>query len=100
MPKFTTSRNFGGQRRTIETKCGFITSGSLRESTYKWKLHKKVCDICKDITVNPDNIEFDNARAIKNGWNGIHNNNVVTKYVKHICSFDSDIHNVLVKQWK
>ena len=59
-----------------------------------------MCDICKDITVNPDNIEFDNARAIKNGWNGIHNN-IVTKYVtKHICDSDSDIHNVLVKQWK
>ncbi len=83
MPKFTTSRNFGGQRRTIEIKCGFITSGSLRESTYKWKLHKRECDICKDITVNPGNIEFDNARAIKNGWNGVHNNWLQTTAINY-----------------
>ena len=61
---------------------------------------KKCAIYAKTLTVNPENIEFDNARAIKNGWNGIHNNNVVTKYVKHICASDSDIHNVLVKQWK
>ena len=42
----------------------------------------------------------DKIKMYKKAYNGVHNNNVVTKYVKHICSSDSDIHNVLVKQWK
>lgn len=61
--------NRGGQRRTCISLCGFTCKGSIREVNYKHKLHKKVCDICKDLKV--EDVPYSRTAGEANGWGGI-----------------------------
>ena len=61
----------GGQRRTIETGCGWRCVGHPNEVNGKYKIHKKFCDTCKDsITELPS---FNKDAGKINGWKGIKN---------------------------
>lgn len=70
----TKTINFGGQRRTIQSGCGYTATGSVRDCNFKIKLHQKKCDICKGGIVPT---EFDRLGAEFNGWNGLRGSNKV-----------------------
>ena len=55
----------GGQRRTIETRCGWRCDGHPREVNGKHKIHIKFCDICKNDKLPDFN------KSITNGWKGV-----------------------------
>ena len=59
--------NHGGQRRTIQAPCGFISRGSVREANNKMKLHQRVCQQCKGIELPT---EFNKVNGLTNGWGG------------------------------
>lgn len=68
--------NLGGQKRTIETPCGFIMKGHPQEINKKHARHRRVCQTCislrKDepVTVLPN---FCKLSGEANGWNGVKN---------------------------
>lgn len=65
--------NDGGQRRTVELKCGKIFRGSVREVNGKVNIHRRHCEICKEaiehnsVATRP----FNSVQGSSNGWNGI-----------------------------
>jgi hypothetical protein len=65
----TMSRNLGGQKRTSLCPCGWVTKGSVRESTFKFKLHAKKCEIAKENGV--EQLLGEPFDADTNGMNGI-----------------------------
>jgi len=76
----------GAQRRTTCLPCGFSTKGSVKEVSYKIKLHAKICELCKkdkDI-VKHTNTPFDMTSAISNGYDGIQYNAIVRDKVATI----------------
>jgi hypothetical protein len=83
MPKGTD----GGQRRTMETPCGWRRVGSVREVNKLFMLHKRHCDICKQLEYKETG--FCNEAGINNGWNGISGNNLVSDY-HSICYKDGE----------
>ncbi len=64
--------NKGGQRRTLETPCGWRCVGHPQEVNGKYRIHKKFCDTCKDVNNVP---EFSRTNGDVNGWKGISNKN-------------------------
>jgi hypothetical protein len=63
--------NFGGQRRTIETGCGWRCVGHPQEVNGKFKIHKRLCDICRE-SHTKELPKFSNEAANINGsWKGI-----------------------------
>jgi hypothetical protein len=62
--------NFGGQRRTIETGCGWRCAGHPREVNGKFKIHKRLCDVCRE-SHTKELPKFSNEAANINGsWKG------------------------------
>jgi hypothetical protein len=57
----------GGQRRTIETTCGWTTKCHPREANGKYKIHIRHCSIC----VEQDLPEYNRKSAKLNGWKGL-----------------------------
>jgi hypothetical protein len=57
----------GGQRRTIETTCGWTTKCHPREANGKYKIHIRHCSIC----VEQDLPEYNRTSAKLNGWKGL-----------------------------
>jgi len=74
MPK---TYNYGGQRRTSQTTCGFTCKGSVREVNFKIRLHQRVCPICEPTTDGLE--EFNKVAAGVNGWNNLKGDSKVTK---------------------
>lgn len=70
----TKTVNFGGQRRTIQTGCGYTATGSVRDCNFKIKLHQKRCAICGGATLPT---EFDRQGGAYNGWDGLRGSNRV-----------------------
>lgn len=65
--------NKGGQRRTLEAPCGWRCVGHPQEVNGKYRIHKRLCETCKDCKSEvPD---FDKANGNANGWKGIANRN-------------------------
>jgi hypothetical protein len=63
--------NFGGQRRTIETGCGWRCVGHPQEVNGKFKIHMRLCDICRE-NHTKELPKFSNEAAIINGsWGWI-----------------------------
>ena len=62
----------GGQRRTIEAGCGWRCVGHPQEVNGKFKIHKKICNICKD-NYTEGLPEFNKEGGKMNGWKGITN---------------------------
>lgn len=62
----------GGQRRTIETGCGWRCVGHPTEVNKKYILHKKYCKDCGDN--NTDKLpEWNKEAGLMNGWKGLTN---------------------------
>ena len=61
----------GGQRRTIQSGCGWSCRKTPRECDYLFKLHRKRCEDCRD---KGDLPAFNNVNASANGWNGVNHN--------------------------
>ena len=74
--------NFGGQRRILETGCGWRCVGHPREVNGKFKIHKRLCDFCRESNTK-ELPKFSNEAANINGsWKGIKSiNNQPTKEV-------------------
>ena len=41
-------RNMGGTHRTVELGCGFVFKGDPKRLDVQLKLHKKICEKCKE----------------------------------------------------
>ena len=61
------SFNKGGQRRTIETGCGWRCVGHPNEVNKKFIIHKRYCKICEDVTMDT---QFNRTAGDINGWKG------------------------------
>jgi hypothetical protein len=73
--------NKGGQRRTMETPCGWRCVGHPNEVKGKYNIHKKFCETCKE-NENTEIPKFSRENGDINGWNGINvKNNHITKVV-------------------
>jgi hypothetical protein len=74
--------NFGGQIRILETGCGWRCVGHPREVNGKFKIHKRLCEICRE-SHTKELPKFSNEAANINGsWKGIKSrNNQPTKVV-------------------
>lgn len=70
--------NYGGQRRTSQTTCGFTCKGSVREVNFKIKLHQRICLICEPCP-NDSLDEFNKVAGMTNGWNNFKGDSKVTK---------------------
>ena len=60
----------GGQRRTIETGCGWRCVGHPQEVNGKFKLHKKYCNTCNE-TFTEELPSFNKKASKINGWKGL-----------------------------
>lgn len=60
MPKL---QDYGGQRRTIVSQCGFSCRGSLREADYKLRLHMRLCPQCNDKEYESPAFNYDTANS-------------------------------------
>ncbi len=68
--------NLGGQKRTIETPCGFIMKGHPQEINKKHARHYRVCKTCILIRKDEQSIVLPNFCKLSgsvNGWNGVKN---------------------------
>jgi|688.fasta_scaffold68860_2 hypothetical protein len=61
----------GGQRRTIETGCGWTCRKSPREADALFRMHRRHCELCKG---SGDLPEFNRVNGKANGWGGVGNN--------------------------
>jgi len=62
----------GGQRRTIQTNCGWICVGHPTEVNKKFLIHKRYCKDCSNnISVLP---EYNREEGLINGWKGLNGN--------------------------
>ena len=66
------SKQTGGQRRTLTARCGYSVAGHPNEVDKLFKRHQKYCrsGICQDNDIP----EFNAANAKSNGWDGIGKN--------------------------
>lgn len=88
MPKGTD----GGQRRTTQAPCGWVRRGSVREVNNLFKIHKRHCDICKNI--EGEDTPFSQEAGIMNGWNNVRSGNVKeTTY--SICVKDGERFDII-----
>jgi hypothetical protein len=61
--------NRGGQRRTIETSCGYRCVGHPTEVNKKFLIHKRYCKDCGETEYAAP--EFNKEGANMNGWKGV-----------------------------
>jgi len=64
------SKQTGGQRRTLTARCGYSVAGHPNEVNSLFKRHQRYCDNCR---VN-DIPHFNAAAAQSNGWDGLGKN--------------------------
>jgi len=64
----TKTFNKGGQRRTMESSCGWRCVGHPTEVNKKYELHKKYCKECGGVNYTPE--KFNHNGALMNGWKG------------------------------
>ncbi len=69
--------SLGGQRRTMESTCGWRCVGHPTEVNKKFLRHKRYCNECRDD--NGEIPNFDTKNALMNGWNGISGFNKINK---------------------
>lgn len=87
----TKTFNYGGQRRTVQTGCGYTASGSVRDCNFKINLHKKNCPMCSG-AVTPT--EFDSVGASYNGWDGLRGSNKVEGKMSLISKNGTEYHSL------
>lgn len=69
----------GGQKRTIETGCGWRCVGHPTEVNKKFLIHKRYCKDCiNNISVLP---KYNRKAGLINGWNGLVGNEQTNKMI-------------------
>jgi hypothetical protein len=85
----------GGQRRTIETGCGWRCVGHPTEVNKKYLIHKRFCNECKDSkTILP---EYSVEAGLINGWSGLTGNLEQTNKIMTTTFVDGIRKDILVE---
>ena len=87
--------NKGGQRRTMMSGCGWSARGALREVDAKFRLHKRVCETCRNRNVEIP--EYDKVAATANGWNGLDAKARPTDLGSANVFINGELHNMPIK---
>ena len=85
----------GGQRRTIETGCGWRCVGHPTEVNKKFLIHKRYCKDCNNnISVLP---EYNKEAGLINGWSGLNGNLEQTNKIMTTTFVDGIRKDILVE---
>ena len=64
-----TTYSSGGQRRTVETPCGWICQGHPTEVNKKFERHKRYCNKCQCLNMNEEPHTIKRPKKMeKYGW--------------------------------
>lgn len=83
----------GGQRRTIEAGCGWRCVGHPQEVNGKYRIHKKICNTCKESNTS-ELPEFNKAAGLMNGWKGLTNRNQLPNQMLTTALIDGEQYDI------
>jgi len=85
----------GGQKRTIETGCGWRCVGHPTEVNKKYSIHKRYCKDCNNnVSVLP---EWNREAGLINGWNGLNGRLEQTNKIMTTAFVDGVRKDILVE---
>lgn len=95
------SRIAGGTTRTLITPCGKVFRGEIREANGKYRLHKRICELCKQVP-NPSDKPSEGSR--KNDASGItyskHGNPILQKDTMITARSNDEAKNIMCNGMK
>ena len=84
----------GGQRRTVESSCGWRCVGHPTEVNKKYLRHSRYCNECKHSKEIP---EYNKEAGILNGWKGINNKNQKANELISYAIINGEQYNIHTK---